>query len=128
MGSYVVLTNRRRAIVALVHSVAFFALAIYGLEGVVRPFHIASPSALWVMPGIYLIVSSILVALTAAAGNLSERLYFGFCATSASFGLARQIAGDPGLHAAVYIRVAMLACAVVTGLMILRSYRRPLAT
>ena len=123
MGGYVVLTNRKRAVVALAHSVVFLALATYGLKGSVRPLHWTSPPSLWAVPAIYLVVSSVLIVLTALAGTVSERLYFGFCATSATFGLARQIAGDPHLHGAVYVRVAMLACAVLTGLWILRGYR-----
>ena len=127
MGGYVVLTNRKRAVVALAHSVAFLALATYGLRGSARPLQWTSPPSLWAMPVIYLVVSTVLIVLTKLAGNASERLYFGFCATSASFGLARQIGGDPQLHVAVYVRVTMLACAVLTGLWILRGYRTVLA-
>jgi len=123
MRPYVILTNRKRAIVALAHSVAFLMLAVYGVTTVVRPLHMSSPGSLWLMPSIYLVVSSVLAVLTVVSGYAGERLYFGFCATSAGFGLARQILGDPGLHVAVYIRVAMLACAVVTGMLILRGYR-----
>jgi hypothetical protein len=57
------------------------------------------------------------------AGNWRERLYFGFCTTSAGFGLLRQILGDPPLHYAVYVRIVMLACAVVTGVAIVRGHR-----
>jgi hypothetical protein len=127
MVGYVILTNPKRAVVALAHSVAFLALATYGLRGSVRPLQWTSPHSLWVLPAIYLVVSSVLIVLTAVSGTVSERLYFGFCATSASFGLARQIAGDPRLHVAVYVRVTMLGCAVLTGLWILRGYRTVLA-
>ena len=113
--------------VALAHSVAFLALATYGLRGSVRPLQWTSPPSLWAMPVIYLAVSTVLIVLTRLAGNKSERLYFGFSATSTSFGLARQIAGDPQLHVAVYVRVTMLACAVFTGLWILRRYRTVLS-
>ena len=37
--------------------------------------------------------------------------------------MARQILGDAGISAAVYVRVAMLACAVAMGAVILREYR-----
>lgn len=123
MRRCVILTNRKRAIVALVHSVAFLMIAVYGVTTVVRPLHTTSPLSAWLMPSIYLVVASILAVLTAVSGNASERLYFGFCTTSAGFGLARQVLGDPGLHVAVYIRVAMLMCAVATGTLILRGYR-----
>ncbi|MBZ5725209.1 MAG: hypothetical protein LAP87_09455 [Acidobacteriia bacterium] len=123
MPRYVILTNRKRAIVALVHSVAFLMVALYGLVTVVRPLAMTSPTSAWVLAAVYVIVSAILLLLTAACGHLRERLYFGFCAASASFGLARQLLGDPRMHAAVYLRVALLACAVATGMLILRGYR-----
>jgi hypothetical protein len=71
--------------------------------------------------GVYVIVSSVLLWLTAISRGTVERLYFAFVTTSASFGLLRQLLGDPSMHAAVYIRVTMLACAVVTGASMLSS-------
>ncbi len=123
MPRYVILTNRKRVIVALVHTVAFLIVAMYGFLTVVRPLAIASPASAWVLAAVYLVVSSILLVLAAVSGPLRERLYFAFCAASAAFGLARQLLGDPRMHVAVYIRVAMLACAVATGMLILRGYR-----
>jgi hypothetical protein len=117
------LTNRKRVIVALAHSVAFLFIAFLGLHSSVRPWSAALPASTWALPGVYVIVSAILAALTAFSGALLERLYFGFCATSAGFGLGRQILGDPPMHAAVYVRVAMLACAIVTGFIMLRASR-----
>jgi hypothetical protein len=66
--------------------------------------------------GVYTLVSSILW-LTAISRGTIERMYFDFCTTSASFGLRRQLLGDPAIHVAV--DVAMLACAVVTGVWML---------
>jgi hypothetical protein len=123
MHRYVILTNRKRAIVALVHSVAFLLFALYGLITVARPLGTASPGSAWTVAGVYAAVSAALAVLAAISGNWRERLYFAFCATSASFGLARQILGDPPLHFAVYVRIAMLGCAVVTGLGIVRAHR-----
>ena len=123
MPRYVILTNRKRAIVALVHSVAFLGIALYGAITVVRPVGRASPTSAWILAGVYVAVSLALAALTAMAGNWRERLYFGFCTTSAGFGLLRQILGDPPLHYAVYVRVAMLSCAVATGVAIVRAHR-----
>ena len=117
------LTTRKRVIVALAHSAAFLFIAWLGFHSTARAWSAAAPASAWAMPGVYLIVSAILAALTALAGNLLERLYFGFCATSAGFGLGRQILGDPRMHAAVYIRLAMLGCAVLTGLIMLRGFR-----
>ena len=124
---YVILTTRKRAIVALVHSVAFLGIALYGMVTVVRPLGAASPASAWAMGAIYVAVSLALAALTAISGNGRERLYFACCATSATFGLLRQILGDPPMHFAVYVRVAMLLCAVVTGLAIVRAHRGRMA-
>jgi len=124
---YVILTTRKRAIVALVHSVAFLGIALYGTISVVRPLGAASPASAWTMAGIYAAVTSALAALAAISGNWRERLYFTCCATSATFGLLRQIVGDPPMHFAVYVRVAMLSCAVVVGLGIVRAHRRRMA-
>ena len=123
MNRYVILTNRKRAIVALAHSVAFLFVSLYGFFTVVRPLHRTSPSSAWAMFSIYLAVSAALLVLTALAGNLIERLYFGFCTSSAGFGFLRQVLGDPRMHAAVYIRVAALACAVGVGVLIVRGHQ-----
>lgn len=125
MSGYVILTNRKRAIIALAHSAAFLLLAVRGLAGAVRPLAGASPVSAWTMFGLYMVVSSILLALTVISGAALERLYFAFCAASATSGLLRSILGDPRMHLAVYIRVAMLVCAFVTGLILWRAY--PLA-
>ena len=122
MERYVILTNRKRAIVALVHTVVFLTVAMYGMLMVVRPLAMNSPAAAWVMTAVYAVVTSILLVLAAFAGNGIERMYFAFCTTSAGFGLARQILGDGRMYAAVYIRVAMLACAVAAGIVILRRH------
>jgi hypothetical protein len=125
MHRYVILTNRKRAIVALVHSVAFLGIAFYGMVSVVRPLGAASPASAWTVVSVYVAVSAALAVLTALSGNWRERLYFACCATSATFGLLRQILGDPPMHFAVYVRVAMLSCAVVMGLGIVRAHRGP---
>jgi hypothetical protein len=124
MERYVILTNRKRAIVALVHTVVFLAVAMYGMLMVVRPLAMNSPAAAWVMTAVYAVVTSILLVLAAFSGNGIERIYFAFCTTSAGFGLARQIVGDPRMFVAVYVRVAMLACAVAAGIVILRRHGR----
>ena len=125
MRGAAILTTRKRVIVALAHSVAFLFIAWLGFHSTARAWSAASPASAWAMPGVYLIVSAILAALTAIAGNFLERIYFGFCATSAGFGLGRQVLGDPRMHAAVYIRLAMLGCAVLTGFIMLRGIRLP---
>jgi hypothetical protein len=67
-------------------------------------------------------VASILAWLVTLSRCFAERLYFSFCAGSASFGLVRTIFGDAALPAAQYLRVAMLSAAVLMGTWILRTY------
>ena len=122
MRRYVILTNRKRAIIALAHTVAFLALAVVTGTITVQAVHAGSRASAWIIAGIYLLVTIALLVLTAISGSLRERLYFACCTTSAAFGLARQMLGDQQLHAAVYIRVVMLACAVLLGVAILREH------
>jgi len=122
MRRYVILTNRKRVIIALVHTVAFLLLAVYTGTLLVRPLHAGSPASAWIITGIYVAVTTALLVLAAISGNAIERIYFGLCATSAGFGLARQILGDAGIPAAVYVRVAVLACAVAIGAVMLREH------
>src|SRR5271169_4152156 len=127
MNEFAVLTNRKRTLIALVHSVVFLGIALHGF---------ASPKAAVVLHGsgaatgialiaIYLTVASILSWLVSISRCARERLYFALCASSATFGLLRTIFGDTGLPAAQYLRVAMLTSAVAVGTWILRSYSRP---
>jgi hypothetical protein len=115
LKSYRILNTRKRVVVALVHTVVFLAVAVLGFFFPVAALRIGSPPSAWIIAGVYVIVSSVLLWLTAISRGVVERLYFAFVTTSASFGLLRQLLGDPSIHAAVYVRVTMLACAVVTG-------------
>jgi len=114
-----ILNTRKRVVVALVHTVVFLGVAVLGFFFAVAPLHQGSPPSAWILAGVYTIVSCVLLWLTAISRAAIERLYFAFVATSASFGLLRQLLGDPSMHAAVYVRVAMLACAVMTGVWML---------
>ncbi len=67
-------------------------------------------------------VTTILLILVRVSSCARERLYFAFCATSASFGLLRILLGDVHVFVAQYVRVGMLACAVLTGYIILRRH------
>jgi hypothetical protein len=116
---YKILNTRKRVVVALVHTVIFLAVAAMGFFFAVAPLRQSSPPSAWILVGVYTIVSSVLLWLTSISRGAVERLYFACCATSASFGLLRQLLGDPAMHAAVYVRVAMLGCAVATGLWML---------
>jgi hypothetical protein len=127
MNEFAVLTNRKRTLIALVHSVVFLGIALHGF---------ASPRAAVVLHGsgaavgvtliaLYLTVASILSWLVSISRCARERLYFALCATSATFGLLRTIFGDVGLPPAQYLRVAMLTSTVGVGAWILRSFSRP---
>ena len=125
MGQYTVINSRKRAIIALIHSVFFLSLAsrtlaigtgaqaIWLANGAVGPY---------VMLGIYAIVSTILIQLVRVSGCVRERLYFGFCASSATLGLLRAIFGDSSLHVGQYLRVVMLLCGVVSVIWILLGF------
>ena len=129
MQEFAVLTNRKRAIIALIHSVFFLLLAILQLRSERIPAiwyrihgHFGSAVALFM---IYLIVTSILFWLTGISRSSIERFYFGFCSVSAGTGLLRAIFGDISMHAAPFVRVLMLGCAVVTGFLILKLHSEP---
>ena len=127
MNDFAVLTNRKRTLIAIVHSVVFLGIALHGF---------ASPKAAVVLHGsgaaggvtliaVYLTVASILSWLVSISRCARERLYFALCASSATFGLLRTIFGDVSLPAAQYLRVAMLTSAVAVGAWILCSFSRP---
>jgi hypothetical protein len=127
MNEFAVLTNRKRTLIALVHSVVFLGIALHGF---------VSPKAALMVHGsgatvgitliaIYLTVASILSWLVSISRCAKERLYFALCASSATFGMLRTIFGDLNLPAAQYLRVAMLTSAVAVGAWILRSITRP---
>jgi len=130
MGGFSILTNRKRAIIALVHSVVFLLIAV-------RQMVAAQPSAgiwvastvsrgTWILCGIFTIVSAILLWLLVISRGWMEKFYFGFCTISATSGLLRIAAGDQTFHAGLYIRVVMLVSAVLVGLLIVRMHSRPL--
>ena len=129
MNDYAILTNRKRAIIALIHSVFFLMVAAVGITSprllpIWLRLHDAFSAAL-AMLIIYLIVSSILWQLARVSRCSLERFYFGFCALSATVGLLRSIFGDPPMHLAIFIRVLLLTCAVVMGLVILKEHSEP---
>jgi len=126
MGGFSILTNRKRAIVALVHSVVFLLLAV-------RQMVAANPApgiwvastvsrGTWILCGIFASVSAILLWLFVISRGWTEKIYFGFCTISATSGLLRTAAGDQAFHAGLYIRVVMLVSAVVVGLLIVRLH------
>ena len=128
MGEFGILTNRKRAVIALAHSVVFLCLAAWQamasgqLKGMFAGAQI--PTGAWILGGVYAIVSTILFWLFAISRGWTEKLYFALCTISATSGLLRIILGDQGFHSARYIRVVMLATAVIVGTFIARWHAR----
>ncbi len=125
MNDFGVLNNRKRALIALIHSFVFLGVAGHGFlspkVGILRgPIPIGDI----VLIAIYMIVASVLAWLVSISRCTRERIYFALCTGSATFGLLRTILGDPAIPAAQYLRVTLLSSAVVVGTVILRSFSR----
>ncbi len=131
MAGFSILTNRKRAIVALVHSVVFLLIAVRQMVAAQPSTGIWVASTVsrgtWILCGIFAIVSAILFWLLVISSGWMEKFYFGFCTISATSGLLRTAAGDQTFHAGLYIRVVMLVSAVQVGLLIVRMHSRPLS-
>jgi len=127
MNDFAILTNRKRALIALIHSVVFLGIASHGFAsrkaGVILPG--SGTASDFILIEIYLVVASILIWLATISRCARERIYFALCASSATFGLLRTVLGDATLPAAQYLRVIMLTSAVILGTLILRSFSRP---
>ena len=124
MDRFAIITNRKRAIIALVHSVFFLGVA--GLQLAIShaeafSIHRERIAGSIVLLTIYVIVTTVLLVLLRYSHCAKEKLYFAFCAASAAFGLVRILLGDPVLHANV-VRVLLLFCAVLIGTVILRNH------
>jgi hypothetical protein len=128
MGGFSILTNRKRAIVALVHLVVFLLIAVRQMVAATPAAGVWIPSTVrpgtWILCGIFAIVSTILLWLLIISRGWMEKIYFAFCTVSASSGLLRTAAGDQAFHAGLYIRVIMLISAVLVGLLIVRRHSR----
>jgi hypothetical protein len=128
MGGFSILTNRKRAIVALVHSVIFLLIAVRQMVAAqpaagIWVLSTVSPGT-WILCGILALVSAILLWLFSISRGSMEKIYFGFCTISATSGLLRTAAGDQTFHAGLYIRVGMLMSAVLVGLLIVGKHAR----
>lgn len=124
MDSFAILNNRKRAIIALIHTVFFLGVA--GVQLAIShgaPFSVRGRQAVKevVLLIIYLIVTTVLLVLLGFSRCAKERLYFALCTASAAFGLVRIVLGDPVLHANV-VRVLLLFGAVIIGTGILRGH------
>lgn len=126
MNDFGVLNNRKRALIALIHSVVFLGVAAHGfLSPKAGILGAAGATGDFVLIGIYLVVASILAWLVSLSRCVMERIYFALCASSATFGLLRTIFGDASIPVAQYMRVVMLSSAVVVGILILHNFSRP---
>lgn len=124
MDRFAIINNRKRAIIALVHSVFFLGVAAVQLAiSHAQPFTARGEKVVAgaILLTIYIIVTTVLLVLLRFSSCTKERLYFGLCAASAAFGLVRILLGDPALHANV-LRVLLLGCAVIIGTGILRTH------
>ena len=126
MGEFSILTNRKRAVIALVHSIVFLLIATGQMMAGSRAVGIWNPAVVptstWILCGILVIVSGILLGLFAISRHWYERTYFALCVVSASSGLLRTAVGDQAFHAGLYVRVIMLASAVLVGMAIVRMH------
>ncbi|HKV77232.1 MAG TPA: hypothetical protein VJP02_03790 [Candidatus Sulfotelmatobacter sp.] len=126
MNDFGVLTNRKRAVIALIHSIIFLGIASHGF---VSPkagiLHGSDATGDFILIAIYLVVTSILVWLVSISRGRVERAYFALCAISASSGLLRTTFGDQAVPPAQYLRVLLLSAAVGLGILIVRSHSRP---
>lgn len=126
MAAFSILTNRKRAAVALVHSGIFLLIALRQMlaatpaPGILLPARV--PAGTWVLCGIFTVVSGVLLWLLVVSRGWMEKFYFAFCTLSATSGLLRTTADDQTFHAGIYVRVAMLISAVLVGLVILRAH------
>lgn len=126
MTRFSILTSRKRAIVALVHSIVFLAIAGRQMVAAnpasgIWPTLTVKPGT-WILCGIFVIVSAILLWLFIISRGGMEKIYFAFCTISATSGLLRTAAGDQAFHAALYVRVVMLVCAVLVGVLMVRMH------
>jgi len=124
MDRFAIITNRKRAIIALVHSVFFLGVAGVQLAISHAPafsMHGGKKATGITLLAIYIVVTAVLLLLLRVSHCAKEKLYFAFCAAAAGFGLVRILLGDPVLHANV-LRVLLLGCAVLTGTIILRQH------
>jgi len=127
MDRFSIITNRKRAIIALIHSVFFLLVAALQLaisHAGAFSLHGGKVTGGIILLTIYIIVTTVLLILLRISGCAKEKLYFALCAASAAFGLVRILLGDPVLHANV-LRVLFLSGAVLIGTAILRKHSSP---
>jgi hypothetical protein len=130
MNQYGILNSRKRAIIALIHTIVFGLLACYQLIIRQHPLSLLSASrgrmgGPVALTTIYFIVTVVLLILLRYSRCAIERLYFSVCATSAGIGLLRAVLGDPTAYAELAARVMLLGSAVIIGFIIVRQHTQP---
>jgi Sec-independent protein secretion pathway component TatC len=123
MNDLAILTTRKRAVIALVHSVIFFGVALEGFfspkNGILRGF---APTFDYLLAMIYMTVAAVLAWLVGNSKCARERIYFALCTASAAFGLMRTLFGDANVPAAQPLRPIMLMLAIIVCTGIMRSF------
>jgi hypothetical protein len=122
MDEYGILHNRKRVLIALIHSVIFLGVAMHGFvspkAGIVGG---RGRGADFALLAVYLVVAAILSSLVSISRCLIERAYFALCAGSVTFAAIRTIFGDSTVPFAQYLRFLSLCSAVAIGVTLLRS-------
>lgn len=123
MNEYGILNNRKRVLIALIHSVIFLGVATHGFvspkAGVLGG---RVSTADFALLAVYLVIAAILSWLVSVSRCLIERAYFALCASSVTFAAIRTIFGDSVVPFAQYLRFLSLCSAVAIGVTLLRSY------
>jgi len=129
MKDFGILNSRKRALIALIHSVVFLGIAIHGFAAPKAGIlHAVAAKGDLILIAIYLVVASILGWLVSLSRCAWERIYFSLCTGSASFGLLRTVFGDKNIPPAQYMRVILLSFAIAVGFLIFRSFAQPMPT
>ena len=86
MESFSILNSRKRAIIALIHTIVFLGVA--GIQAAVShaeplAIHGSRASSAVILLGIYLVVTTVLLLLLKASDCTKEKVYFALCAGSA---------------------------------------------
>ena len=130
---YGILNNRKRAIIALVHSIVFLAIAMMGLQSPPKTGLFTGQGTLFT-PGrvatffVYLIVTSVLLILIRYSRCRHERAYFAFCSRACRRRLAaRSLWRYPIPHVGAVARLLLLGVAVIVGFAILQVHSQPQA-
>ena len=123
-AGYAILNSRKRAIIALVHTIFFMLLATWQAMAAPRTASLMWHRNAGVIAGgiVYGIVTSVLVWLLSISAPVRERMYFGLCAASAATAMVRMIVGEVNVPGGGIARVVMLGCAAIVGVAILREH------